>query len=100
MDNPRFFTLNADIEVEYDYDPGEPQTYTDPGYGPSVSFNNISISGYAFPLAGIPEDFLDFLEEQIIEKVQAEDAEDFSDEPDHYDEDYDDFDQDDQGEKT
>ena len=88
MDNPRLFTLNADIEVEYDYDPGEPQTYTDPGYGPSISFNNISISGYAFPLAGIPEDFLDFLEEQIIEKVQAEDAEDFSEDETDPDEDW------------
>lgn len=62
----------ATVLVEYAYDPGEPQTYTDPGCGPTVEAYRAFVGGYWLDLQDIRDALSDeALCDYIIGQEQA-----------------------------
>lgn len=64
--------LNVDLECEFDYQPGEPQTWDDPGCPPEIDLLSVTLDGHE-----VMEMLNDWSLEKIMDQLEEYTSRDF-----------------------
>ena len=66
------FRDHDEVEILYDFDPGAPQTWTDPGYGPYAEIEEILLpSGESIDPSSLTKEEWESLEQKCIDAEES-----------------------------